>query len=158
MIGASIYGFVDYKKTSRNKEFANMYEEQKKDEPAITVIQKTTEPVVEKSLPAEGVQIIADVKKTVTKKQTISKEKPVVSIRPIAEDERMDTKEIKGIEKTDVAVKTSKESGIEKKITKRRKFSTKLFSRGALDERYIEPKVKPEEPKTATKKIEIKEQ
>ena len=136
MIGASIYGFVDYKKTSRNKDFTNMYEEETKKKQAVITSNKTTEPVVKKSLPAEDMEIIADVKKAVTRKQAISKEQPVASIRPIAEDERMDTKEIKGIEKINVAVKTSKESGIEKKITKKRKFSTKFFSRGALDERY----------------------
>ncbi|MBL7723907.1 MAG: hypothetical protein JNK27_07145 [Chitinophagaceae bacterium] len=36
MIGASIYGFVDYKKTSHKKEFNSMYEEEKK-KPAVTV-------------------------------------------------------------------------------------------------------------------------
>lgn len=30
MIGASIYGFVDYKKTSHKKEFNSMYEEEKR--------------------------------------------------------------------------------------------------------------------------------
>jgi uncharacterized protein HemX len=36
MIGASIYGFVDYKKTSQQKEFSVMYDEEKKTTP-ITV-------------------------------------------------------------------------------------------------------------------------
>ena len=49
------------------------------------------------------------------------------------------------------------------KVKKQRKrtFSTRLFSRGALDEKYIkEEKIKPEEPKTNKEpgKIENKEQ
>ncbi|MEI9910110.1 MAG: hypothetical protein WDO71_10785 [Bacteroidota bacterium] len=35
MIGASIYGFVDYSKTSRHKEFTNMYNENETGEPEI---------------------------------------------------------------------------------------------------------------------------
>lgn len=41
MIGASIYGFVDYKKTSHDKKFTRMYEDEK-----ATVTPVTTEPVV----------------------------------------------------------------------------------------------------------------
>ena len=39
MIGASIYGFVDYKKTSQKKEFSTMYGEEKKKE--VVVIAET---------------------------------------------------------------------------------------------------------------------
>ncbi len=35
MIGASIYGFVDYKQTSQKKEFTNMYVEEKAKEPVV---------------------------------------------------------------------------------------------------------------------------
>ena len=156
MIGASIYGFVDYKKTSRNKEFTNMYEEVKTKEPVVITSDKTAEPVVKKSLPAEGMESIAAAKIAVTKKQAVSKKESNVSVRPIAEDEKMDTREIKEIEKPTTAIKTSNESGIEKRIMKKRKFSTKLFSRGALDERYTEKKVKTGEIRE-TKKVEIKE-
>lgn len=41
MIGASIYGFADYKKTVRNKAFKNMYQEKEKKEP---VVEKKNEP------------------------------------------------------------------------------------------------------------------
>ncbi len=37
MIGASVYGFVDYKRTSQKKEFKSMYVEEKKD-PAPVII------------------------------------------------------------------------------------------------------------------------
>ena len=36
MIGASIYGFVDYQKASRKKEFTKMYEEKKSKDPIVT--------------------------------------------------------------------------------------------------------------------------
>ena len=147
MIGASIYGFVDYKQTSRNKEFTNMYDEEKKEESTIVITKKVTESVEKK----EGIK---EVKKVAIKKQAVSNEAPIVSIKPIAENERINTNEIKEIDQSATDIKIAEESGIEKTVTKKRKFSTKLFSRGALDERYIEPKVKS---KTESKKIEIKE-
>ncbi|MBL0336381.1 MAG: hypothetical protein IPP73_14015 [Chitinophagaceae bacterium] len=36
MIGASIYGFVDYQKTSRNREFKKMYTEPVAKEPVVS--------------------------------------------------------------------------------------------------------------------------
>ena len=36
MIGASIYGFVDYQKASRKKEFTKMYEEKNAKDPIVT--------------------------------------------------------------------------------------------------------------------------
>lgn len=147
MIGASIYGFVDYKQTSHHKEFTTMYEEEK--EPAVITDTKTTEPVIEKKV------VVTEPKKNLPKKQTVIKEELAPVIEPIADEERMAVAK-KEIDKTSVNVKTSKDSGVEKKISKKRKFSTKLFSRGALDERYIEPKVKVEK-LTETRKADIKE-
>lgn len=46
MIGASIYGFVDYNKTSRHKEFTNMYNENKTEEPDVTKEKVITEDVI----------------------------------------------------------------------------------------------------------------
>lgn len=50
MIGASIYGFVDYKKTSRNKVFKSLYQEEKTDKHIINeeigVPAVTTNPVI----------------------------------------------------------------------------------------------------------------
>jgi hypothetical protein len=58
MIGASIYGFVDYKKTSQQKEFSSMYDEEKK-----------APPVVEEEILTEPVN-----KDLADKKQAVSKE------------------------------------------------------------------------------------
>jgi hypothetical protein len=35
MIGASVYGFIDYSKTSRHKEFKTMYDEPRATEPVV---------------------------------------------------------------------------------------------------------------------------
>ena len=123
MIGASIYGFVDYNKTRNKKEFKDMYVEK-----------EITQPVVEKKLSlvnTEKIKIPVDDKKTAEVNTTVSNtaktEKPVVKV----------------------------------KKQKKRTFSTRLFSRGALDEKYIkEDTIKPEEPKSKTEpvKTENKEQ
>lgn len=72
MIGASIYGFVDYKKTSHKKEFTTMYNDNKKTQLA-TEDNKVTEPVVNKKLAAENKEIAGSEKKVVVKeKKTIT--------------------------------------------------------------------------------------
>ena len=47
MIGASIYGFVDYKKTSHSKEFTGMYSAEKIKEPVVVTSTTIVEPAVE---------------------------------------------------------------------------------------------------------------
>jgi hypothetical protein len=42
MIGASIYGFVDYKQTSNEKEFKGMYTEKEVQEPVVVAEDNTT--------------------------------------------------------------------------------------------------------------------
>lgn len=121
MVGASIYGFVDYKKNHNKNEFKKMYVET----PAETDMTGTTT----ETLPEKAVE---------TKKETAA------------------TAETK----TAVNNKASKNTTAKKKVAakkKKRAFSTKLFSRGALDERYIKP-IEKEEIKTDTKKTEEKEQ
>lgn len=50
MIGASIYGFVDYKQTKKQKEFKEMYTEKKEVVPVITPDEKLEKPIVEKEV------------------------------------------------------------------------------------------------------------
>ena len=72
MIGASIYGFVDYKKTSHKKEFTTMYNDNKKTQ-LVTEDNKVTEPVVNKNLVAENKEIAGNEKKVAVKeKKTIT--------------------------------------------------------------------------------------
>jgi hypothetical protein len=113
MIGACIYGFVDYSKTRNKKEFKNMYSDQE----VIT-------PAAEKQTPAVN---------------TAKIETPV-DHKKAAEDDAV-------VSNTNTRQKT-----IAKVVKKRnRTFNTRLFSRGALDERFIkEDKIKTEEPKTTT--------
>lgn len=117
MIGASIYGFVDYQRTSHKKEFKAMYNEPEVKEPAKDVNEKTT---------------LVD-NKTVVVKEATADEKKI---------------------STTVAAKETKK--VIKK--KKRKLSTKLFSRGALDERYIKEELILETPKKESVKSENKEQ
>ena len=144
MIGASIYGFVDYKQTQNKKEFKKMFVEEKEKVPAVVADNKLTGSTVKKE--AESPErkskdrIASKNKKVVTQKQVVDNDEAIFSIKPIAEDERIASKETNEIEKSSVDLKPSKESGVEKKVKKKRKLSTKLFSRGALDERYTEPK------------------
>jgi hypothetical protein len=103
MVGASIYGFVDYKQTSQKKEFINMYTEEKMSEPELNVEKEITSVVVEKKETA------------LTNKTT--------------ETKKLATK---------TAVSNKKKAG--KAIKKRKTFNSKMFSRGGLDDRFIEPK------------------
>ena len=72
MIGASIYGFVDYKNTSHKKEFTTMYEDKKEKEPVVIADNKTTEPVVTK-------EVTTTEKKVVTKKKDVIKNTAIKS-------------------------------------------------------------------------------
>ena len=161
MIGASIYGFVDYKQTSQKKEFTSMYAEEKATEPVEITATEKTKPVLtmgnKTTNQDKKKESIAAINKHGNKKRTTRKEEPVTSIRPIANNEKIDIRELKKIETPVSAIEIVKESGIEKRVVKKRKFSTKLFGRGALDERYIEPK-KAGKVKTDTNKTEEKEQ
>ncbi len=150
MIGASIYGFVDYKQTSQKKEFTNMYDHKI---PAPVIEEEKTEPVAEKK------EMPAVVKKTntVAKKKGVAKnvikEDVVSAIKPIPEEEKINDKELKTIERTTVDVKASKEPAVKK--AKKKKLNHKIFSRAPLreeDDVVIEP-VKKEEKKTAKNEL-----
>ena len=78
MIGASIYGFVDYKKTSHKKEFIRMYE----DQPSVTVADEkdpTSMHTVAEEVKTAAIKketssnLIKEVKKTIQHKKMKSK-------------------------------------------------------------------------------------
>ena len=89
MIGASIYGFVDYKKTNRNEEFKNMYTEKTAPDPASMSAKESFAPVTEPAveiktvIPEKAIKEIPMLKKTakqepaghIVKKNTIKKQK-----------------------------------------------------------------------------------
>jgi len=150
MIGASICGFVDYKQTSQKKEFKDMYVESTT-EPVVAVVTAKKVAVTDKKTePAVTNVVIKKTKPAVVKKAIGEKEEALPVIRPIAADEKLNP-ETATIETTSVTVVPVKENNVANPV-KKRKLSTKLFSRGALDERYIEPKVKVE--KKEAKKTE----
>jgi hypothetical protein len=103
MIGASIYGFVDYNKTSHNKEFKNMYSEKKVIDPNVISDNKITEPVIEKG-------------------------------------DKKNIGEITVTKNTIVKNSSSGQKNVNTRIKKKRTFNSKMFSRGGLEERFIELK------------------
>ncbi|MBL7730328.1 MAG: hypothetical protein JNM88_04055 [Chitinophagaceae bacterium] len=117
MIGASIYGFVDYKQTKDKKEFKRMYTESPAEEPTLVDAKESVVPPADK-------KEIKETKKMVASNTSDGKKK--------------------------TTVKTAR---------KKKKINSDMFSRGSMEERYIEP-VKAEEIKIKpdTKKTEIKEQ
>jgi len=124
MIGASIYGFVNYQQTSKKKEFTNMYKETQPTEPVKTVSTTITDTKVTDA-------------KNVTEKTVEAKKTETVSTNAPASDEKKTVKK------------------------KKRHFEPRLFSRGALDERYIKEEkilVEPAKEKAEPVKSENKEQ
>jgi len=123
MIGASIYGFVDYKKKIQTNEFKKMYAAKKVADPE-EARNKTKDFIVKKD-PVN--------KKGVAQVNSFAKEfiTPVKKIEP---------------ESAILNSSTVKENSTEKKYNnaKKKKLSYKLFSRAPLDEKYITRKMKPE--------------
>lgn len=107
MVGASIYGVVDYKKTQNKQEFKTMYQEPEVsiDEPPVTETKKT-------ELEAAEVKKVTPIKKEVA----------------------------------------STKKHYKKKAKKKRIIKAEFFSRGGLDERFIEPMEEVPAPKEEKKK------
>lgn len=125
MIGASIYGFVDYKQTSQKKEFKGMYADG----------QKTTSPeVVAVSNKKEEVSPVAPVVKKVPLKTQTSKkvenDEKLDPVKPIPGELTLDPTEPGRIEKAEVTV--TPKANIKK--SKKKKLNSKLFSRAPIRE------------------------
>lgn len=142
MIGASIYGFVDYKQTHQKKAFQDMYKEEKK---AVTVI-----PAEEKQVVTEekiSTPVVKEKKVISKKNRIVPQDEPIPVIEPVSEEEKV-TSTVKTIENnTDRPVPAS-----ENKVVKKKKVRKEFFSRGRMPEEevLIEP-VKKESKKTASK-------
>ena len=141
MIGASIYGFVDYKNSSHKNEFTKMYESQEEKIPVVREEKKAT---------VEMPVIVT--RKEVTKKSPVKKE----TFTPA----KSGAKEFITLVETDIKIDTSvknhelKENNSVKKIktAKSKKLNHKLFSRGSLEDRYVEKTLKLEEPRVKSEK------
>lgn len=148
MIGASIYGFVDYKQTHNKKEFKEMYSEQKKIQPVTLAAKeevKVTEP---------GKTAVVTTKEAVTKRKTVAREEPAVSIQPIAEEDKMVTSAKNLTEEPVATVEPAKESSVVKTV-KKKKVRKEFFSRGRMPEAevLIEKPAKKETGKTESKEL-----
>lgn len=138
MIGASIYGFVDYKQTKQKKEFKSMYTEKKEVVPAVTA-------VVEKQ-PEVNKEAITE-KKTAIRKTKAAKQEAeeIVGIKSISDDLKLKPTANKITISDEVTVIPSKESNVIRK--KKRKFNIKEFSRAPLRDDIDEEVIKPSKKK-----------
>lgn len=146
MIGASIYGFVDYKQTHKKKEFREMYAEKKTGTPVTVALKDKSEtpsdPVRSgKTIPAEA------------RKSATVKEKTVAPVQPISKEDKMTAEKKEFGKEPGVTAVPSEESSALKTVKKKRKIRKEFFSRAPLrdeEELLIEP-VKKEEPKKESK-------
>lgn len=116
MIGAIIYGFVDYKKSGRNSELDKMYSAPETKDPSVP-------------------------------RQESGKNESLLK----TEDAGKKYSDVAETNNVTVSTNAAARENSEKKIkkSKRKKFNYKLFSRAPLEDRYLEKKVKPEEPAKA---------
>jgi hypothetical protein len=142
MIGASIYGFVDYKQTHQKKAFQDMYKEEKK-AVAVTPTEEKTVIAEEKS----STPVVKE-KKVVNKKiKTEPKEELIPVIEPVSEEEKT-VSSVKAIENTT----DRPEPASENKVVKKKKVRKEFFSRGRMpEEEVLIEQVKKEPKKSASK-------
>ena len=149
MIGASIYGFVDYKQTSNKKEFTGMYDHNDKKEALVTekkqtvvadhktVVVNNSKPVVKKAVKSVSVKEVDHI---------------VPAVKPVNEEELPAKTIVESIPDTKTEAVASPTPA--KKIKKKKKVNHKIFSRAPLREEEEEIVVEKELPK----KTEVKEQ
>jgi hypothetical protein len=135
MIGAGIYGFVDYKKTTHNKEFTKMYDSKEeielaKDDKSVNDITKKTETEIKE--------------KSIAKKQTERKDE--FTENELVTEDPVVTTEATIPEKTTLS--TSLKEMIANPDKPVKKLNYKLFSRAPLERKYLEKNFKLEELKS----------
>lgn len=147
MIGASIYGFVDYKQTHNKKEFKEMYSEEKKTTPVVIEKKEPEKAIV----PVEKTAVVQVKKVSVRKKEEV-KDEIITPIEPIKEEDKLVTGDNTISNDKPLTIEPSKESSI---VKKKRKIRREIFSRAPLRD---EEEIVPEPVKKETKKTESKEQ
>jgi hypothetical protein len=145
MIGASIYGFVDYRQTHNKKEFKEMYAEKKASAPVTVVAGKEKTAVLEK-------KAATNEKPAVSRKKAAAKKEIIDPIKPIAKEDKMAVEKKNLHEEPVVTKEPAKESSAIKTV-KKKKVRKEFFSRGRMPEEEIET----EPVKKETKKTESKE-
>ena len=148
MIGASVYGFVDYRQTHDKKEFKEMYSEKKATVPVVEPVK--TE--IKKDEPVKTVAVVTT-KPVTTKKKVVAKKETLEPVAPIAEEDKLTTTEKElWNENLDRPVPAKEET----KIVKKKKIRKEFFSRGRMrDEVVLEEPVSKKE--ITEKKTESKE-
>ncbi|HUR64995.1 MAG TPA: hypothetical protein VMZ03_01490 [Chitinophagaceae bacterium] len=145
MIGASIYGFVDYKQTQNKKEFKEMYSEKKPFEAPIVAKDEVTVPATDK-------KVAQKTKVPVTKKKSATMEDKVVGIVPISTEDKLVTEKTSLTDEPAVTITPSEESSVLKTVKKKKKIRKEYFSRGRMVEEEI-PVSKKEIKKTESKEL-----
>ena len=129
MAGACIYGFTDYRNTSRNEAFKEMYTEEK--------VQKAVPAVateVEQSDVVPVKEVTLSKMKSGSRKKEVRSEEELKSIRPLDDSERMDAAETK-IGKEEVTITPPEKMSIKKK---KKRVNSKMFSRAPIREEQEE--------------------
>lgn len=145
MTGASVYGFVDYKKS--NHKLSNLYESEQQDDKNL----KSAAVIAEKKQVIENLVPPAKTRVQMKVKRPVAPVKPVPSLEKIIARPDKTPASLE-IPEQPVSPETAKikENITGKKIlvTKKRKtINRKMFSRAALDEKYLEKELKVKEPK-----------
>jgi hypothetical protein len=144
MIGASIYGFVDYKRSSHSKDFKDMYSTEQKTAPV-----QPEKIVAEEKTPATSKEKLKTVKTKISTAKSRSQD--IVSIVPISAEDKIETSKTSLSEEKTTSLAPSKESSIVKTIKKKRRISSKIFSRAPLRDEEIEVRVPVKEEKKTDK-------
>lgn len=142
MIGASIYGFVDYKQTHQKKAFQDMYKEQKK---AVVVSPAEEKPVIAEE--KTSTPVVKEKKVNSKKLKTGPKEELLPVIEPVSEEEKT-VSSVKAIENNS----DRPEPASENKVVKKKKVRKEFFSRGRMPEEEILIEQVKKEPKKAASK------
>jgi len=125
MIGASIYGFVDYKKSSHKIEFNNMYSEEKLKSSVVPDNIQSTE--ADFKTEAENIKINA-----VSKQQVVNKQNVSVAVNPITDDNNLKANDTGEMKNTYVSGTPSKQKNLFRKTKKNKIINVRLFSRAPL--------------------------
>lgn len=128
MIGASIYGFVDYKQTHNKKAFREMYASEKKTVPATTPVTEKLAPVT-----AQKNEPVSPKKPVIRSSAGNPKEDPTPSLQPVSAAEKTS-----GISKQINAEPViAPEPAKETKVVKKKKIRKEYFSRGRIPEEEV---------------------
>jgi hypothetical protein len=127
MIGASIYGFADYRQTHNKKEFREMYAEKKSTATVTPVARKSNEKLL-----TEKKEVVTDKSANIKKKADIKKSE-IKSVQPIPDEDKITVKNNILATEPIALPEPPKESSAAKTV-KKKKIRREFFSRGRMPE------------------------